>query len=196
MTKRRIKPEELELWQQVARTAERMHPVRKLQQPLVAPAKKQIVAKEPADIPLFKLGQNAGGKPVGHDVLPHISQRLAAAPLNMDKKAHTRMRRGKMQPEARLDLHGMTLAEAHPALTGFILQSQTMGRRLVLVITGKGKDSHDIGPIPRRRGVLRHQVPQWLRMAPVGQAVLQITEANQKHGGGGALYVYLRRRRG
>lgn len=196
MTKRRVKPDELELWQQVARTADRMHADRNLPQPLVSTLKPQIKINDPIEIPLFRIGQEAGSRPAGHDVLPHISQRLAAAPMNMDKKAHTRMSRGKMQPEATLDLHGMTMAEAHPALTGFILQSQAMGRRLVLVITGKGKDSVDLGPIPRRRGVLRHQVPQWLRMAPVGQTVLQISEANQKHGGGGALYVYLRRRRG
>jgi DNA-nicking Smr family endonuclease len=66
--------------------------------------------------------------------------------------------------------------------------------RLVLVITGKGKPAPDHGPIPTRTGVLRHQVPHWLRMAPLGPAVLQVTESHLKHGGGGAYYVYLRRR--
>ena len=61
----------------------------------------------------------------------------------MDAKAFARMSRGKLSPEARIDLHGMTLAEAHPELIGFILNAQAQGLRLVLVITGKGK---------RRRG--------------------------------------------
>ena len=91
--------------------------------------------------------------------------------------------------------HGAMLAEAHPALSGFILQSQALGRRLVLVITGKGKLRDDPGPIPRRHGVLRHQVPQWLRMPPLNHAVLQVREAHIRHGGHGALYIYLGRRR-
>ena len=66
--------------------------------------------------------------------------------------------------------------------------------RLVLVITGKGKRRDDTGPIPQRVGALRHQVPQWLRLPPLGPAVLQITEAHLKHGGSGAYYVYLRKR--
>ena len=113
----------------------------------------------------------------------------------MDRKAHRKMTSGKLEPEAKIDLHGMTLAEAHPELIRFILNSQDRGRRLVLVITGKGKMSHDDGPIPQRQGVLRHQVPQWLRMPPLGPAVMQVSQAHLKHGGAGAYYVYLRRTR-
>ncbi len=65
----------------------------------------------------------------------------------------------------------------------------------MLVITGKGKRSADPGPIPTPRGVLRHQVPQWLSMPPLAQAVLQITPAHLSHGGEGAYYVYLRKPR-
>jgi DNA-nicking Smr family endonuclease len=64
-----------------------------------------------------------------------------------------------------------------------------------LVITGKGKHRDDGGPIPTRFGVLRHQVPQWLAMAPLGGLVMQITESHIRHGGQGAYYVYLRRTR-
>ena len=67
--------------------------------------------------------------------------------------------------------------------------------RHVLVITGKGKRGLDDGPIPQRQGVLRHQVPHWLRLPPLGAAVMQVTEAHLKHGGSGAYYVYLRRGR-
>ncbi|MGL4321553.1 MAG: Smr/MutS family protein, partial [Paracoccaceae bacterium] len=105
-----------------------------------------------------------------------------------------KMTRGKLAPEARIDLHGMTLSEAHPELISFILNAHSAGLRLVLVITGKGKPKADHGPIPYRTGVLRHQVPQWLRLPPLGPAVLQVSEAHLKHGGSGAFYVYLRRR--
>ena len=104
-----------------------------------------------------------------------------------------KLRRGKLAPEARIDLHGMTLAEAHVALTGFILMSRTLGRRLVLVITGKGRSRG--GSAPMQPGALRQQVPDWLRLPPLGEAVLQVAPAHRRHGGEGAYYVYLRRGR-
>ena len=141
------------------------------------------------------MGSSAPASPEHYDYLGTTSDRLSREPVRMDSKAFTRMKRGKLVPEARLDLHGMTLNEAHPELVRFILMSVTRGLRLVLVITGKGlrEDPHD--PMPRRRGVLKTQVPQWLRMPGVSHAVLQITEAHGKHGGSGAYYVYLKKRR-
>jgi len=87
------------------------------------------------------------------------------------------------------------LDRAHPALTRFILTAQQDGKRLVLVVTGKGKQRDDGGPIPVRFGVLRHQVPHWLSTQPLSLAVLQVTQAHMRHGGGGAYYVYLRKTR-
>ena len=199
--RRSLRPEEEELWQAVARTARPLHP--KTQGFLhrhdkVAHPHPPVGAAEPAQTPqpwleTFRLGQKARvSKP--HDIAHSLGERLRTAPLAMDAKVHGRMVRGKLQPEARMDLHGMTLAEAHPELIRFILNAQSAGLRLVLVITGKGKRGQDIGPIPQRMGALRHQVPQWLRLPPLGPAVLQVTEAHLKHGGGGAYYVYLRRR--
>lgn len=196
--KRKLRPEELELWKQVARQAEPLHP--RQPRPKVDAAgtfKTREEPKKSADDLLkeFEVGAKAPGTGGRHDVAPPVGEGLSRAPVRMDHKKHTRMKRGKLEPEARIDLHGMTLDEAHPALTGFILQSAAMGRRLVLVITGKGRTGGEEGPIPRRRGVLKHQVPQWLRMAPVGPCVLQVSEAHIRHGGAGAYYVYLRRRR-
>ncbi|WP_332870131.1 Smr/MutS family protein [Roseovarius salinarum] len=111
----------------------------------------------------------------------------------MDRKAFDRMRRGKLKPQARLDLHGMTLDRAHPALNGFIMRAHASGHRLVLVITGKGRSGIDAGPVPEQRGVLRRTVPRWLALPPLAQVVLQVTQAHARHGGEGAFYVYLRR---
>lgn len=197
--RRRLKPEEEALWDKVAESTERLHP----QKPsfLAETETKKPKAKTPNPVeapdPImpFQIGQRSKGKSSVNDLLPTISDRVGAAPVQMDRKAFQKMKRGKLVPEGRIDLHGMTLAQAHPALTSFILQSQMRGYRLVLVITGKGKHKDTGGPIPERMGALRHQVPQWLKMAPLGQAVLQVSEAHLKHGGGGAYYVYLRRRR-
>ena len=120
---------------------------------------------------------------------------LAAAPVAMDRKAHRKLTRGKLAPEARIDLHGMTLAAAHPALIRFVAAAHGQGLRLVLVITGKGKDRDEHGPIPARKGALRHEVPHWLTSGELRSLVLQVTEAHRTHGGSGAYYVYLRRRK-
>ncbi|MBY5987183.1 Smr/MutS family protein [Roseovarius atlanticus] len=196
MSRRRVTPEELKLWQQVAKTTDRLNPKTGKEGPrlLERPSKPPSDAPQPA-LPDFRVGQNANRSGHKHDTLPGLSERLARQPLQMDKRTNTRLKRGKVEPEARIDLHGMTLARAQPALTGFILRAQAQGKRLVLVITGKGKNTDTGGPIPTRNGVLRHAVPQWLGMAPLSGLVLQITQAHGRHGGGGAYYVYLRRNR-
>ncbi|WP_415130808.1 Smr/MutS family protein [Paracoccus sp. (in: a-proteobacteria)] len=124
---------------------------------------------------------------------PHPGHALHDQPVRMDHKTHRRMSQGKLMPEARLDLHGMTLNMAQPALTGFLLNAQARGLRLVLVITGKGRDAGPDAPLPVRSGALRHNVPHWLHMPPLAGLVLQIRPAHRRHGGDGAYYVYLRR---
>ena len=193
---RRLRPEDMELWRKVAESTERMHPEQRRPTP-EQPKKRAAKPATPAPEPLleFRLGQKARDTGPAHDLLDPIHDHLGRAPMRMDRKAHTRMKRGKLVPEARIDLHGMTMDRAHPALTGFILRAFADGRRLVLVITGKGKDRDSEGPIPVPRGVLRHNVPHWLSIPPLSQMVLQVTPAHLKHGGGGAYYVYLRRNR-
>ena len=192
--RRTLRPEEHDLWQTVARTAKPLHgkpPGFPRRVEAVAPIAPQPTPPEP--LSPFRLGEKSRLKS-SHSLAPSLPQSLAAAPIQMDAKAFGKMTRGKLAPEARIDLHGMTLAEAHPELIRFILNAQSAGMRLVLVITGKGKRGDDQGPIPQRIGALRHQTPHWLRLAPLGPAVLQVTEAHLKHGGAGAYYVYLRRR--
>ncbi|MEO3414707.1 Smr/MutS family protein [Roseovarius sp. CAU 1744] len=192
MTRRRLRPDELDLWRKVADTAQPMHPDRPATLP-VPDRKTQKPVRRPVE--KFELGARGKAPTPRHDVLPGLPERLAQAPVKMDRKAFGKLKRGKLVPEAKIDLHGKTLDQAHPALTRFILKSHAAGKRLVLVVTGKGKDRDDGGPIPVRLGVLRHNVPHWLSVPPLAQVVLQVTEAHLKHGGGGAYYVYLRRAR-
>ena len=199
MARRRgLTPEDRELWSRVARSARPLHPTL----PENPPQTPRSTAKPPAAAPLaagpapvlpgFRVGQKAGAFPLGDPrPAPSPAERLAEAPLRMDSKTHRRMAQGKLRPEARLDLHGMTLAVAHPALIGFLLAAHARGHRLVLVITGKGRGDH--GPLPTRPGALRHQVPHWLHSAPLSAVVQQVTAAHYRHGGEGAYYVYLRR---
>ncbi|SCZ72442.1 Smr/MutS family protein [Epibacterium ulvae] len=198
MTRRKLTEEELDLWKQVARQTERLHPERPSVSADLPTASKQGKKKQPVEPPLFevfKVGSKATPSTTGHRLKPAVASALAAHPVKMDDKAFRKLKRGKLKPEGKLDLHGMRIDTAHPALTGFILRSHAAGKRLVLVVTGKGKDRDEPGPIPVPRGVLRHNVPQWLALPPLVQVVLQVTPAHISHGGDGAYYVYLRRSR-
>jgi DNA-nicking Smr family endonuclease len=127
---------------------------------------------------------------------PDAASPGTAAP-RMDAKTFRRLKRGRHRPEAKLDLHGMTLAEGEGALRRFVTDAAARGLRLLLVVTGKGRTApgfRDDDPVPVRRGALRQQVPVWLARPPLGPLVLEVTQAHASHGGGGAYYVYLRRR--
>lgn len=191
MKRRKPTPEELKLWQAVADKTERLTP-EKGEPPVLAPT---FVPAPKAPLPPLQRKPRSAKAVVTYDLAEQLSSRLSSTPVHMDQKAFKRMRRGKIKPEGRIDLHGMTLDRAHPALTRFILTSAANGKRLVLVITGKGKDRDNGSLIPTPRGVLRHQVPHWLTIPPLVQHVMQFTPAHVSHGGEGAYYVYLRRQR-
>lgn len=200
-----LTPEDRALWSHVARSVERRHREAKARDPDAVlppnaepagaiPPRAEAQVMLPAPIPPdFRLGAAAAPAAPRVAMAQTPAERLAGQPLRMDSKAHRNLTRGKLRPEARIDLHGMTLAVAKVALTGFILSAQASGRRLVLVITGKGKGDH--GPLPTRSGALRHEVPHWLAMPPVAASVAQVVPAHFRHGGGGAYYVWLRRSR-
>lgn len=193
MPRRKLKSDEVELWEQVAKSATPL----KLPQNIKTVAKpkpqKTIKQTEKFELNKFDVGEKATQKNVKNDLKPSISTALENAPVQMDYKSFKKMKRGKSTPEATFDLHGMTVAQAHSALIHFLMTSYSRNMRLVLIITGKGKFQKDTGPIPRQVGILRHQVPQWLRMPPLRDKVLQVSEAHGKHGGSGAYYVYLRK---
>ena len=190
MTRRRLRADERELWEQVARSAVPMHPKRKTVAPIATDTKSPEPAAPTAKrepIPAFKIGS----KPRQETRIP---AQTTPAP-RMDAKAFRKLGQGKLEPEGRIDLHGMRVDEAHAELINFILRSHAKGRRLVLVITGKGTGPGPQGPLPYQRGILRRQVPHWLQQNPVAPLVLETRTASLRHGGEGALYVYLRRRR-
>ncbi|GIT91438.1 DNA mismatch repair protein MutS [Jannaschia pagri] len=194
MKRRRLSPEDRDLWQRYTKTADRLAESRAAPVP-EAPTPPVPNPVAPRRIDPFKLGAQARPQTSTHALAPSISEQVAAAPLRMDAKAHKRMKAGKLRPEGKLDLHGMTLATAQPALTRFVMAAHADGKRLILVVTGKGKSKPSQTVMPNRLGVLKHQVPMWLTMAPLSSVVLQVTEANRSHGGTGAYYVYLRRAR-
>jgi len=139
---------------------------------------------------------NSAGPPGEADIAPARVERVRTAspplpPLDrfagIDRANAERLKRGLHRIEARLDLHGMTQAEAHGALSAFIASSRVAGRRCVLVITGRGFGQS--GP-----GVLKSSVPRWLEEPELRRHILAIAPAQPQHGGPGATYLLLRRR--
>lgn len=119
---------------------------------------------------------------------------------DIDKNTLDRLRKGKLAIEGRIDLHGMTQMQAEEALKQFLRASYDADKRCVLVITGKGTPKNtdeELGFWSRQTsGVLKQRLPDWLYAHDMSDIVLKHVRAQGKHGGGGAFYVYLRRRRG
>lgn len=117
----------------------------------------------------------------------------------LDKRSSERLRKGQMEIDGRIDLHGMRQGEAQSRLRTFISAGQLQGKRCVLVITGKGssiKKTDDAAfMMTEKTGILRDAVPKWLAEGDMRRLVVDIRTAQPKHGGSGALYVLLRRSR-
>lgn len=107
---------------------------------------------------------------------------------------------GQIEIDARLDLHGMTQGAAQRRLRAFLRSAHSDGCRIVLVITGKGReittepDTFAEHMEQRERGVLKRSVPTWLEDPDMRAIVVSYTTASQHHGGAGAIYIRLRRR--
>lgn len=102
------------------------------------------------------------------------------------------MRRGKLVPEASIDLHGHTLAEAERALARFLERAQASGARVTLVVTGKAAREGEGRPVGGR---IHAEFPHWLNRPENRGRVVGVRPANVRHGGSGAFYVLLRRPR-
>ncbi|HEV2562062.1 MAG TPA: Smr/MutS family protein [Rhizomicrobium sp.] len=135
-------------------------------------------------------------------IIPPMPVRAPSSkPTGLDGRTAERLRRGMLEPEARLDLHGLTEQTAHRALITFLRSASARGLRLVIVVTGKGlkpaalDEPFDMELDRRTRGVLKAMTPRWLAEPELARFVVDVRTAHRRHGGAGALYVYLRKSR-
>jgi len=178
---RQLSSEEKRLWSHVARNVKPMKG--KLPPPEPEPEEKPATAPAPLAVAPRLPPLPPPAKPAMPPLAPVERRTLQA------------LRRGRKDVDSVIDLHGMRQEEAHFALLRFLHRAQSSGYGLVLVITGKGGAAAGFG-IFEERGVLRRMVPHWLRLPDLRPLVIGFEEASPQHGGSGAIYVRLRRRRG
>jgi DNA-nicking Smr family endonuclease len=175
------------LWEKVVETAAPLKRGRNAAAPnpakVAAPVAK---AKPPRSVPVTTPAPKPAPKP------SHVPR---AAPLDRQTSRH--LDKGKIEVEARLDLHGMRQRDAHAQLRRFLMTAQARGLRHVLVITGKGAEQAAAKSFYEEdeRGVLRNAVPHWLAEPEFASLVVSFSPAPRRLGGEGALYVRLRRLR-
>jgi DNA-nicking Smr family endonuclease len=195
-----LSAEERALWEHAART---LKPIK---------GKGRVHAAQEKDAPAAPPRPHSHEKAPVHRASaapPRVPARAAPLPpppagpplSNFDRRKARKIGTGKVEIDGRIDLHGMRQAEAHAALRRFLMRAYAEGRRLLLVITGKGaplrRGEDDEGPVGVRdheRGVLKRNVPRWLAEPELRSIVVGFTKATIRHGGEGALYVQLRRR--
>jgi DNA-nicking Smr family endonuclease len=137
-----------------------------------------IEAKRQEDLAAMARGE---GFDVTFDDL-HVRARASS----VSRETLSRLEKGEFAISAHLDLHGMPFDDARRAVDEFLALQQKKGRRCVLIVTGKGKNS------PNGQGVLRERVPQWLARGPSARRVLAFASARPCDGGVGALVVLMR----
>ena len=150
-------------------------------------AEARPLKKEPKPDP------KAAARPAASRRAPHTG--------GLDGNTSEKLRKGALDPEARIDLHGFTADQAHRALLSFLRNAQRGGARLALVVTGKGgrtpagDEPFDMEQEQRARGVLKALVPRWLAEPAFAALIAESRSAHRRHGGAGALYIYLRKKR-
>jgi DNA-nicking Smr family endonuclease len=180
MPGRRLHPEELALWERVADT---VRPVR---------ARTRAALPPPSNAP-------PSDAPVPITALPFPSQPTRASSQNdntLDGSWDRRLAQGRASPDFTLDLHGCTLATAHSRLDHGLETAISSNARVMLLITGKPPvHQPDSGAAPRR-GLIRASIAHWLASSRHAADIAAVRNAHPRHGGGGALYIIFRRKRG
>lgn len=180
---RKLTSDERALWDELRRSVRPLHRAR----PKPAPAAAPPVASETAGPPK---APKKVARANGAAALPKPAAAPPVQPLApLETRARRRLDRGLVEIDDRIDLHGMVQERAFHALIAFLRRAQARGDRIVLVITGRGRASES------GRGILREAVPGWLARPDMRPFVVGFEEAGRRHGGAGALYVRIRRRR-
>lgn len=167
--KRGLSEEEVTLWRRVASG--------------VKPRRPEAAAKQPAGHPDRRLPAGKRDTIKTNAVHPDGAEAPSRATSPADRGGEKRVRRGKLEIDCSLDLHGHTQETGRSALRRFVQAAHARGDRTLIVITGAGRAG---------QGVLKQRLPDWL--AELRPIIAGYAQAHRQHGGAGAFYVFLKRR--
>jgi DNA-nicking Smr family endonuclease len=192
---RNITADEASLWQHATRS---LAPVKAKPRVVSTPAASEP-ASPPTQAPPARGKAPATPREPSKAASAKTKPRPPAPLAAFDRRKARQIASGKIEVEARIDLHGSRQRDARARLRAFLLAAHAKGHKTVLVITGKGGEepADGLGSLmgERQRGVLKRSVPHWLEEPDLRAVVLSYTQASPRHGGAGALYVQLRKAR-
>lgn len=202
---RGLSAEEAEAWERLAATVMPLERRRKAKavaqaapvRPPMPPAKNAVMpAREPGFEELIEKGVGSLPRmlPSSPRPLPDTRRAEPLPQQGLDSHWDRRLKAGQIDPDFALDLHGHTLDSAWQRLDSGLFQAKAMGARLVLLVTGKSR-TVDAADRANKRGAIRAKVLDWLAAGAHGSDIAAIRTAHRKHGGEGALYLVLKRRR-
>lgn len=185
---RRLSAEEAEVWARVTQT---VRPLEKRRVPAVEAPKAVSAPVPPPPTPPRKVKGRVPPPPPPSAEAPRPQGEVQA---HLDGSWEKRIAKGVLVPDFSLDLHGANLEVAYARLMHGLLQAKAMGARVVLIVTGKPRpvDAMDRG---ERRGAIRAKIADWLAASEHAADIVAIRAAHRRHGGAGAIYVVLKRRR-
>jgi len=196
--KRTITADEAELWQHATRSTEPVKVKPRVASAQVSSELPPVVKPPPSPSRASATPARAEPKPRA-PVVSKVGKASPAPLADFDRRKARQISSGKVEVEARIDLHGLRQRDAHVRLRAFLVEAHARGLKTVLVITGKGGEepADRLGDLAgeRQRGVLRRNVPHWLGEPELRAIVLSFTQAGVRHGGAGAIYVQLRKGR-
>lgn len=170
--RRKLGADEALLWARVAAT------VRRVGEPAMPP-----------ELPRVRPIRDAGPGAPPPPVRARAADRVAVDAATLDGAWDKTIRRGRLEPDAEIDLHGYTAARARALLEARITGAAAAGQRVLLIVTGKGRADDEERP----RGVIRAALPGWLEEPALRPYVAALRPAHPRHGGAGAFYLVLRR---
>ncbi|MET1755412.1 Smr/MutS family protein [Novosphingobium sp. RD2P27] len=194
---RRLSPEEAAVWRRVAETVKPLNPQKAARIDAAPQLPKeplpQAASSPPGSAPHPKARQT-GSVISSTAVRPAPPARSGHDKVGLDSSWERKVARGGMEPDFSLDLHGSTLDQAYSRLIHGLSQAKAMGARVVLVVTGKPRpaEAADRGTA---RGAIRAKLMDWLGASEHASAIAAIRGAHRRHGGPGAVYIILKRRR-
>ncbi len=180
--KRPLTSEEEKLWQHITRYDKPLKNIKNSKEKEETAIEQETVQPAAIKIKNQKKKTSAACLPASVKEKETISKKLGDY-SGIDRNTAERFRKGEAAIDAKLDLHGMTTQKAHKSLISFIEKHVKLGSRRLLVITGKGN------------GILRSELPNWLSVSDLCGWILAFDKAQAKHGGDGAYYILLKRKR-